>query len=155
MNNYKGSVFTLCTLLLLSFRSDQKSTLKEISGSNDTEIARSISTTSIGNGMDEVATAIRSGNVTQLSSYLDNQVDITLPDKSDTYSKAQAVMVIRDFFANNGVLNFTVSHKGVNGEAEFCIGTLKTNNGDYKTILFMKQKGERKWLQELQFHQGE
>ncbi|HVM87618.1 MAG TPA: DUF4783 domain-containing protein [Puia sp.] len=101
--------------------------------------------------IDDVATAIRSGNVNQLSGYLDNRVDITLPDKSDTYSKTQAEMVIRDFFLNNGVQNFQVRHKGENAGSEFCIGILKTRNGDYQTMLFMKLKGDRQWLQELRF----
>lgn len=39
--------------------------------------------------VDDVATAIRSGNISRLSGYLDNRVDITLPDRSDTYSKSQ------------------------------------------------------------------
>jgi hypothetical protein len=39
--------------------------------------------------MDVVVNAIRSGNVTQLSPFFDVRVDITLPDKSDTYGKTQ------------------------------------------------------------------
>ena len=105
--------------------------------------------------IDDVATAIRSGNVNQLSAYLDSRVDITLPDKSDTYSKTQAEMVIRDFFQNNGVQNFQVKHKGENAGSEFCIGVLKTRNGDYKTILFMKLKGDKQLLQELRFEAAE
>jgi Domain of unknown function (DUF4783) len=101
--------------------------------------------------IDDVASAIRSGNVAQLSSYLDNRVDITLPEKSDTYSKTQAEMIIRDFFQTNEVQNFQVKHKGENGGSEFCIGLLKTRNGDYKTVLFMKWKADRQLLQEIQF----
>ena len=53
--------------------------------------------------LDAVVTAIRSGNVTQLSPFFDVRVDISLPDKSDTYSKTQAEMVIGDFFNTNAV----------------------------------------------------
>ncbi len=101
--------------------------------------------------IDEVAIAIRSGDVSQLSGYLDNRVDISLPDKSDTYSKSQAEMIIRDFFTTNRVQTFQVKHKGENAGSEFCIGILKTSTGDFRTTLFMKLKGDRQMLQELRF----
>jgi hypothetical protein len=62
-------------------------------------------------------------------------------------------MIIRDFFTTNVVENFLVKHKGENGGSEFCIGVLKTRNGDFRTTLFMKQKGDRQLLQELRFQQ--
>jgi hypothetical protein len=129
MKNFKGLAAILIALLLISFKPYFS--------------------------IDDVATAMRSGNVNQLSTYLDNRVDITLPDKSDTYSKTQAEMVIRDFFSNNGVQNFQVKHKGENAGSEFCIGVLKTRNGDYKTVLFMKLKGDKQLLQELRFQAAE
>ena len=100
---------------------------------------------------DEITVAIRSGNANELSRYLDNRVDICLPEKSDSYSKIQAEMIIRDFFSTNVVQNFLVKHKGSNGASGFCVGVLQTRNGDYRTTLFMKQKGDRQLLQELRF----
>jgi hypothetical protein len=101
--------------------------------------------------VDDVATAIRSGNISQLSGYLDNRVDITLPDRSDTYSKSQAAMIISDFFSNNEVQNFKVKHRGENAGTEFCIGILQTRNGNFQTTFFMKQEGDKQLLQELRF----
>jgi len=101
--------------------------------------------------VDDVATAIRSGNISRLSVYLDNRVDISMPDKSDTYSKSQAEMIIRDFFNNNEVQNFRVKHKGESSGSEFCVGILQTRNGDFQTTFFVKQKGDRQLLQELRF----
>jgi hypothetical protein len=102
-------------------------------------------------GIDDVATAMDSGNINQLSGYLDNRVDISLPDKSDTYSKSQAEMIIRDFFTTNEVQNFKVKHKGECAGSEFCVGILQTHNGNFQTTLFMKQKGDKQLLQELRF----
>jgi Domain of unknown function (DUF4783) len=101
--------------------------------------------------IDDVATAIGSGNISRLSGYLDNRVDITLPDKSDTYSKSQAEMIIRDFFSNNEVQNFRIKHKSESSGSEFCVGILQTRNGNFQTTLFMKQKGDKQLLQELRF----
>ena len=103
--------------------------------------------------LDAITTAIRIGNAGDLSRYLDSRVDISLPDKSDTYSKIQAEMIIRDFFTTNGVQNFLVKHtQGPNGTgSEFCVGVLQTRNGDFRTTLFIKQKGDKQFLQELRF----
>jgi hypothetical protein len=101
--------------------------------------------------IDDVATAIRSGNISKLSVYLDTRVDISLPDKSDTYSKSQAEMIIRDFFSSNEVQNFRVKHKGESSGSEYCVGVLQTRNGDFQTTFFIKQKGDRQLLQELRF----
>lgn len=101
--------------------------------------------------MDAVVTAIRTGNVTRLSPFFDSRVDISLPDKSDTYSKTQAEMVIGDFFNNNMVQNFKVTQQGESGGTFFCTGLLVTRSGNFRTTLFFKQKGDKHYLQEIRF----
>jgi Domain of unknown function (DUF4783) len=100
---------------------------------------------------DDIAYAIKLGNAGELGQYLDSRVDIALPQKSDTYSKIQAEMIIRDFFTTNGVRNFLVKKWVSNGTSEYCIGVLQTRNGNYRTTLFTKQKGDKQLLQELRF----
>ena len=101
--------------------------------------------------MDVVVTAIRSGNVTQLSPFFDVRVDISLPDKSDTYSKGQAEMVIGDFFNTNVVTNFKITQQGESGGTVFCAGILQTRSGNYRTTLFFRHKGDKHYLQEIRF----
>ncbi|MBC7828432.1 MAG: DUF4783 domain-containing protein [Chitinophagaceae bacterium] len=101
--------------------------------------------------IEEVVTAMRSGNANQLSRYFDDRIDIQLPSKSDNYSRTQAEMILKDFFSSNEVKDFQVKHKGENNGAQFCIGLLQTRNGNYRTKLYMKQKGERQVLQEIGF----
>jgi hypothetical protein len=101
--------------------------------------------------LDDITVAIRLGNAGQLSRYLDSRVDICLPEKSDSYSKIQAEMIIRDFFSTNGVRNFVVRKMGFSGGSEYCVGVLQTRNGDYRTTLFTRQKGDKQLLQELRF----
>ncbi len=105
--------------------------------------------------MDVVVTAIRSGNVTQLSAFFDVRVDITLPDKSDTYSKTQAEMVIGDFFNTNVVQNFKITQQGESGGTVYCAGILQTRSGNYRTTLFFRQKGDKHFLQEIRFQNVE
>ncbi len=90
--------------------------------------------------MDSVVIALKSGNANLLSRFFDNRVDISLPDKSDNYSRSQAEMVMKDFFTSNGVVSFELKHRGENNGGKYCIGVLTTKNGGYRTTLFMKQK---------------
>jgi hypothetical protein len=103
------------------------------------------------NSIDDVVIAMKTGNASQLSKFFDNSVEVSMPDKSNSYSKSQAEMVIKDFFSNNNVKGFEVIHKGENAGSQYCIGTLQTGNGAYRTTIFMKQIGGTQVLQELRF----
>ena len=102
-------------------------------------------------GLDEVINALKSGNAQELSKYIDDNIGISLPDKEDNYSKAQAVMVLKDFFSNNEVTGFEVQFKGENGGGQYCIGNLKTKSGVYRTTVFMKTKDGKQVIKEIRF----
>ena len=101
--------------------------------------------------VDEVLSAIKNGSASQLSKFFDNTIEITLPQKTNAYSKSQGELVLKDFFENNVVKNFEIVHKGENGGAQFIIGVLNTKNGEYRTTIYLKQKGDKQLLQELRF----
>lgn len=102
-------------------------------------------------GIDDIVAALKTGNASQVARYFDNTVEITLPSKSSTYSKSQAEMILRDFFVNNTVKGFDVIHQGENAGSVYCIGTLIARTAQYRTTVFMKQKGERQIIQEIRF----
>ena len=103
-------------------------------------------------GIDEAIGALRSGNANELSKYFDDNVELTLPDKSDRYSKAQALLIVKDFFGNNDVKGFELKHKGdsPNG-GHFCIGTLQTKVSNFRTNVFMKSKGNKEVVTLIRF----
>ena len=103
------------------------------------------------NGIDEVINALRTGSSGQLAAYFDDNVELTLPDKSDNYSRAQAQLIVKDFFGNNGVKGFELKHKGDSPGGHFCIGTLQTNAGNFRTNVFMKIKIGKEVLKEIRF----
>lgn len=102
-------------------------------------------------GLDEVVNAMKTGNFNVISKYFDNNVEISMPDKTNSYSKSQAALVLKDFFTTNSVSGFEIIHKGENAGSQYCIGTLKSKNGVYRTTIFMKQKNDVQVLQELRF----
>jgi hypothetical protein len=102
-------------------------------------------------GLDGIIASIRNGNASALSTFFDKSVEISMPDKSNGYSKSQAELVLKDFFRNNTVKNFEIIHKGENSGSQYCIGTLSTKNGEFRTTIFMKEKGTGQVLQEIRF----
>ena len=101
--------------------------------------------------IDEVITSMKAGNATEIARFFDNTVEINTPDKSSSYSKSQAELVLKDFFSSHAVKSFTVIHKGENAGSQFCIGTLVSKGGTYRTTIFMKQKGDKQVLQGITF----
>jgi hypothetical protein len=149
MKSIMGRAFTGIALILISFRAprDPVAHLQDSFANRHHAIAYNHN--AIVYNLEAVAMAFSSGNVNKLSPYLDIRVDISLPDKSDTYSKSQAEMVISDFFNLHSVRNFKIYQQGENAGFIFCTGLLQTYSGNYRTTLFLKQKGTRQYLQEI------
>ena len=101
--------------------------------------------------IDEVISAMKEGNSAGIARFFDNTVEINMPDKSNSYSKSQAELVLKDFFSSNTVKSFEIIHKGENEGSQFCIGTLVTKTGSFRTTIFMKLKGGKQVLQEITF----
>ncbi len=102
-------------------------------------------------GLDDVIVAIKAGNANQVSKYFDNTVEISMPEKSNSYSKSQAELVLKDFFISYAVKGFDIIHRGDNAGSQYCIGTLTTKNGSFRTTIFMKQKKDLQVIQEIRF----
>lgn len=98
-----------------------------------------------------VISALNKGNVDGLSHYFDNMIEINLPSNANSYSKSQAVVILKDFFSNNEVKSFKLIHKGNSEGSSYGIGSLVTNHGTYRTTFFFHQKGDSFVLQALHF----
>ena len=101
--------------------------------------------------IDDVIGALKSGDAAGLSRFFDDNVELTLPVKSDSYSKAQAEVIIKDFFGNNGVKGFELKHKGDSPGGHYCIGTLQTKSGNFRAHVFLKSKGNKEVVKEIRF----
>ena len=67
---------------------------------------------------DDVSAAVKTGNSGNVAKFFSTNVDLKILDKEDVYSKAQAELILRDFFAKNQVKAFTVIHKGTSSIGE-------------------------------------
>ena len=105
---------------------------------------------SFSSSIDDIVSAIKLGDANRISRYFDATVEISLNEKSHAYSRSQAEMILRDFF-QRGVKTFQVVHKGNSHDAEYCVGSLTTASGRYRTTIFLKVKGDKKLIQEIRF----
>ena len=111
-----------------------------------------ISTFSQG-GIEDVISAMKSGNASGVTKYFDSYVDITIDDKGSNYSRSQGELIFKDFFSNNGVRSFELKHKGNNDNGDYCIGTLQTKNGNYRATVYMRLKGNKLVIQDIRIKQ--
>lgn len=88
-----------------------------------------------------IITALGDGNASDLSGYLNDNVELVIGNQNDVFSKQQATGIIADFFRKNRVNSFDVLHKGNKDAASFVIGTLKTATGNYR-VYVLTRKGE-------------
>ncbi|WP_164972724.1 DUF4783 domain-containing protein [Lacibacter luteus] len=102
---------------------------------------------------DDIVAALKTGSVEKMSKHFDNMVDVTLPGKSNSFSKGQAELVIKDFFTLNKVKGFELQHSGSNSSSNFIIGTLVTSGGTYRTTVYMRTKGDKNLIQGVEFEQ--
>jgi len=95
-----------------------------------------------------ISIAIKAGNAAELSKYMNATVELLLLDKEDFYKKNVAETILRDFFNEYKTKDFTIRHQGAKNDAQYAIGNLKTENGDFRVYFLLK-----KIDQELLIHQ--
>ncbi len=92
----------------------------------------------------DVSGFFRNGNSKEIARYFNAAVELNIANETDTYSKAQAEQILRDFFNKNLPLNSTVIHL-INTNPNYQIGILSvlTKTAKYRvTVTFKKTSGE-------------
>jgi hypothetical protein len=99
-----------------------------------------------------VTNAIRKGSASELAVYFNSSIDLTVPDKEGSFSKAQAEQIVKDFFTKNTPKSFEIKHQGKSADgSNYAIGTLVTNTGHFRTYFLIKSIANKSYIQQLQF----
>jgi len=101
--------------------------------------------------VNEIVKALNTGNAGQLSKYFDNYIELTIDDRTASYSKVQAEMIIRNFFNTHDVKSYTSLNITTNTTRQYYLGTLLTNNGNYQVSVLVSQIGGKQLIQQLSF----
>lgn len=101
--------------------------------------------------LNDVCTAVGSGNVDQIISVVGGEVELVMPGKEDVYTATTARAELQAFFAQFEKTSYSKNHQGASKseDAEYCIGTLNTNKGSFRVYIYVAKKGDGVNLQEL------
>lgn len=114
--------------------------------------AQSVLTFAQGDVIDQVKETIKAGSAKELSKYLNQTVDVTLDGSVQSYSKAQAEFVFRDFFKQHPPSEFSIIHQGSSkGGQPFAIGQFKSGNETYRVFMKIKVINNQQLVHEISF----
>jgi Domain of unknown function (DUF4783) len=92
---------------------------------------------------DQVVDALQTGNSKELAALFIANIDLTVKETADVYSKAQAEQILRKFFNDHPPAGMVIEHSGVSKSGDkYYIGILRTSNGYFRTTFFLKRVGE-------------
>ncbi|MFY8172123.1 MAG: DUF4783 domain-containing protein [Sphingobacteriaceae bacterium] len=105
------------------------------------------------NIIDDISLGFANSDQQTIAKYIGNKVEINLFDLSSVYSKAQAEMVLKDFFAKYEVQSFQLFNKNNanGGPSKFAIGNLNTRNGNFRIFFILKEQEGAYFIQEMRF----
>ena len=87
---------------------------------------------------EDITKAINTGDYKTLSKYFNTTIELVLPDIDDSYSKAQAEQIIKNFFSKNMPSKFMILHEGGKTGSKFTIGNITTSKGIFRVYILMK-----------------
>lgn len=100
----------------------------------------------------QVRETIKAGSAKELSRYLFQTVDVTIEGKVQSYSKAQAEFVFRDFFRQHPPSEFNIIHQGSSkGGQPFAIGQYKSADETFRVFMKIKSVNNLQLLHEISF----
>lgn len=88
-----------------------------------------------------ITVAIKAGNATGLSAYMNSTVELLVLGKEDFYKKNVAEAILKDFFTSRKISDFVIRHQGAKNDAQYAIGNLLTDQGTFRVYFLLKKVG--------------
>lgn len=101
-----------------------------------------------------VVDALKTGNTAQLSDFFSSSIELAILDQEDIYSKQQAELIIKSFFAKHMPTGFVILHKGGKEGSQYAIGNLTTSSGTFRVTLLIKMSNNKTTIHQLRFEEG-
>ncbi len=95
-----------------------------------------------------ISIAFKAGNAAELAKYMNSTIELILLNKEDFYKKNVAEAILKDFFRDYQTRDFSIRHQGAQNDANYAIGNLLTEKGDFRVYFLLKKVGN-----ELLIHQ--
>lgn len=102
---------------------------------------------------DEILQSLRTGNSKTLSAYFNQNIEMVVLENDNVYSKAQAEQIVDKFFSNNSPESFSIIHEGGKEGAQYVIGNLVTNRGDFRVYFLLKKNKGKDYIHQLRIEE--
>lgn len=104
------------------------------------------------NIFEPIRDVIKTGSSKEMNKHLNQSVEINIEGNVNTYSKAQAEFVFRDFFKKHPPTSFSIVHKGASkGGQQFAIGRFVSNQDSYNVLMLVKEVNGTYLIHEISF----
>lgn len=103
----------------------------------------------------EISQCFKTADASKLAAHFNTSLDLTLPGNEGAYSKKQAEQILKMFFSNNPVHEFTMNHTGnSNSGSTYLIGSyISTSQKKFRVYLLIKNSNNTNLIQQLQIEQ--
>lgn len=93
-------------------------------------------------GVNDIISALKKGDATEVSKHFDSFVDIKLPNKEEVknVSKNQATVTLKDFYSEQNISGFELISQREMGGTGYLAGKLKSDSHEYNITLMVKTK---------------
>jgi hypothetical protein len=96
-----------------------------------------------------ISIAFKAGNASELSKYINSTVQLLLLEKEDFYKKNVAETILKDFFTEYKIKDFVIIHQGGMNDAQYAIGNLKSEKGNFRVSFFLKKVDQESLIHQI------
>jgi len=93
--------------------------------------------------------AISIGNSQQLAKFFNKNIELLIEEKEEVYSKAQAELILKDFFNKHQPDTFRIESQGYSDGMNYIIGNLFTSNGKYRVYFTYYKNSNKHYISRL------
>lgn len=104
---------------------------------------------------DDIILSLKSGNAKSLSEFFNQNVELVVPNSDNVYSKAQAQLIVGNFFSSHSPQSFSVIHQGGKEGAQYVIGSLGTQKGTFRVYFLLKKSDGKNYIHQLRIEKQE
>ncbi|MFA7116886.1 MAG: DUF4783 domain-containing protein [Bacteroidales bacterium] len=91
-----------------------------------------------------IAKYLLNADADKLGAWFSENLELDILGKSNSYSKSQAIQILKDFFKTNKPSKFQISHKSGNSPMLYGVGTLEVLSGKKFSIMILVKSQDGK-----------
>lgn len=98
---------------------------------------------------EKIVVALQRADASEISEYVYNKVDITLPNQNGIFSKYQVKLLLEDFFQKNNPDTFLFTNQHKKTDEIFIVGNYKTDGKLYRVCLLTKTIDNKNYIYQI------